>query len=1433
MPHENPNYEQSAEALSAQGADPAAFLSASPMVAERMGPERASEVIERLTHFALELHAGGLSLTSPFAYGVVPLSKVFAGSPDEFLSCIQDLAAITNDLGEGADRTVQRGIPWVCEFGENRAWLVEAAVGLARDLSAVGIDPGETLLHSIETLAETVGDDRELFTTWLDAIRRFIVALDERGVHATYPIQQGLSATVAAWSANPAGLPDALDDLRDLVYALLDGDISPYGVLEYGVAPCFQSSSLTEQLRSEALPLAATLGAEGINPILALSPGFEGLAGMPPEYGRAALTWAQSAASDGVDPGWFLAYNANWVADTCADAAAFAQTLQGVDALARAITKHDHQPMLTFEEGLPQLTGRLDLDRVLTIATTMALQGTDPGPPIKFGFATLAHVADGRPGVAAAALSMAEALVEDGRSPWRMLEYGVPAALGVAGSDDEVAEEQLRALDQLLTNLHAKDVETDDLLLYGIYPLSREAQGESALFSTLLSLLDQLAADLGAANISPIHTVGSGLPAVLKAAQGDLGRLRDATAFASELASKGIDPAPFLVQTIPAIGHDNLAEVVALANAVHQSGFSTEPLGKAVAALSDAEVSSRSSALGVARDLARDGVDPTPALASCIPALLEACEPAALVEALDTLAEAMRALRAQPLSDPAVEERAFTAAIRVAQGQPHAMEESLRDAMEAVALVGAESSKLLSAFLFDAPDTAARASGQRRTEFGRIIRSLAEWAVANSAAPGIETVLRRGIGAAAEMDGGEANALPDLLPRLAALASLENAGQLYASGLRIAKLGADRDPARLAQGLDDLHRIGANDSQSELLQRIERLIPLVRKLPNAWSALIVPVCLGVGAGAPLVLDSVYYLESYLVEDDDLGLVREIVTQQGLRAPDVLVSLLLAGLRQGQISSIARHREYIQSFLREVPFTDPDYYAAYYRIMTDPELSPSDRRDRVKGLEADLASIIASVVSGEVTAAEGKHPLFPQVLSYVFPPSRNASRRDYLRLYESLSDRPADLENLAERGALPPGDVLLPTGGYRIRDGHRIDDAPWQPLLRAVVNERRQGTSGAATVELAALGQSLFDAWIGGDLGKVQTQDELLNRIYRRHCEVAPALPDMLEDAGALLKHREFLSDTALEIIQDALTAFRSQDPVRYERMAQAKLAPRRHIGKGLLRGVARTCEAQRQGEIDRDTAKDRLERQLRGFDLDVEGALDRLLSADKSSLTQVIESLPTVEETVALGEEHQRVLGDLVGTELAAMGRELFGGSGVNGKVEYSPDSGGPALALRFEPTKRRAHVPIGLCEGVCTAVDVRLWETPTFLQCVFWGPEDRAKGGMHLLRVERTVNGVPQRALALPGINPTLELLREVGPDAILDAALDYAAALARAWQLDEVWIPKHSAIATNRGPIWQVLSERTFTERQVTKVQFSYSPYGYSFQEVWVIPL
>ena len=102
---------------------------------------------------------------------------------------------------------------------------------------------------------------------------------------------------------------------------------------------------------------------------------------------------------------------------------------------------------------------------------------------------------------------------------------------------------------------------------------------------------------------------------------------------------------------------------------------------------------------------------------------------------------------------------------------------------------------------------------------------------------------------------------------------------------------------------------------------------------------------------------------------------------------------------------------------------------------------------------------------------------------------------------------------------------------------------------------------------------------------------------------------------------------------------------------------------------------------------------------------------------------------------------------------------------------------------------------------------------------------------VEREVEGAEERALVLPGINPSFELLREVGPDAVLEAALHYAQGLARAWGLNEVWIPTHGAIATNRGPVRQALEERKWAVRKVRTVSFSVAPYSYSVDEVWVL--
>ncbi len=1423
------NTDSYAKALGAQGIDPESFSKVAPGAVGRFDAEQGEAIVRRLAQLAEEVHAADLTLYFAFEFCAAPLSEVLTGHPDGFLKAIDDLAAIATSLGDDASITMQRGIPALCHQCKDQPWVVTASMDLARELGAAGIDPGTTLQDAVVVLARVAGEDRDGFAAGLDSVRRFVLALDERGMHPTYPIQQGLCGTIEAWGTDLDGLDDAIGDLRDLAIVLQDAGLSPYPVLEYGVSAALPAAQDHPWLRAEIFPLAATLGAQGIDPILLLNQGILSLASLPVELGSPALKWAQEAAADGVDPGWFLAHSMGWVTAACSDTEDFERALQGVGALARAIEAHDHQPMLTFEYGLPSALGNVDLHRLLAVATSLAVQGTDPGPPLNYGFGTLGYACAELPLAREAAFAAAEALVADGRSPWRMLENGVPAAVAVADKNDDAAAGALvRTIGDLITDLHREGIETDDLLMYGIDPLAKSCSGDRALFEDVLSLLRDLVADLASANLSLHRTVGSGLPAITKVSKGDPARLRQGTHFARGLALQGIDPGPFLVHAIPALGFEGLDHVSALIETTHRANLPTEPLGSALAALRDADPDSRVVAMTVAAQLAEKGVDPSTALSSSLPALIESSDAQPLARASGLLGDALVEAHGKSLPADEVNLWAFQAAIQVAQGTSETLESALASAVEAGAAVAAAAPNVLQEFLRRAPGAAASVAGQRAEVFGDLLQSLAQWTVGESRAPGIEAVLREGLVAVADAARDQPQDALRLLPQLAALASLDDAADLCAAGLPMARIGAAGDADVLSSGLKDLYRIGAAEARRDLYVRIERLTPLAHRLPETWSDLVVPVCLGVGAGAPAVLDCVHALAPHFQEAGDLTLIKAIVTQQGLRAPDILSGLLYAGLRGGQIRSISEDRELLQSFISEVPFADPDYYAAYRRIMTDPELSAKDRRSAVGALEAALHSITEAVVCGEVSKEQEGHPLFAQALAFIFPPSRSASRDEFLRLYRRFPDSPEHLEALRERGPLPSPEIQLATGGYRIRAGETIDKAPWEPLSKAVADVAHGGAPG----DPAALGEALFDAWIAGHLARPRTRDGLLARIYGAHCAVAPGLPDALDDAGGLLKYREFLSDTAREIIQDALAAFRATDPERYERLAHAKLAPKRRIGKGLLRSVTRTCQAHRDGDIDRDTLEDRLGRQLRGFDLEASGSIDALLGATESSLVEALDDLPRQDEDITLGEEHHRVLADLTGSEIAAMGRELFGDGQEAGKVEYSAESGGPELALRIEPTKRRAHAPIGLCEGVCTAIDLQLWQTLEFLQCVIWGPDRRARGGMHLLRVERTVSGNAELALALPGINPTLELLREVGPDAVLDALLAYAKKLAAAWKLDEVWIPTHRGIASNRGPILQALNEREFERRSVKSVTFSYSPYGYSFDEVWLVP-
>jgi hypothetical protein len=366
-------------------------------------------------------------------------------------------------------------------------------------------------------------------------------------------------------------------------------------------------------------------------------------------------------------------------------------------------------------------------------------------------------------------------------------------------------------------------------------------------------------------------------------------------------------------------------------------------------------------------------------------------------------------------------------------------------------------------------------------------------------------------------------------------------------------------------------------------------------------------------------------------------------------------------------------------------------------------------------------------------------------------------------------------------------------------------------------------AGAEEEPIEPLGRDLLATWVEGSLGTPKNRSAFLARIYRRAHPVGASLSPRLTDAEDYLRYREFLADTAREVVQEGLRAARTSSPERYDQIVREKLSPRPFVGPGLVRNLWKTIDAARSGSIARDTARERLERQLRGFELDPVRVLD---AEDRTALEKLLADAPAKEGDATIGSEHLRVMQELAGQDLAAMQRELFG-EGSGGKIEYR-EAAGKGVSLELSVTKRRAHTGIGFCEGVCTAVDDELWADPRFAHLVIWGPGDRALGGVHLLAVERS-GLLP--ALALPGVNPALQLIEEAGAARVLEVLLSHAELVARENGFGALWIPDHAGIMSNRGPIQSAIAEKKLQPLAIPATRFSYRPYPYTFDQVLVV--
>lgn len=1449
--------------------------------------DRRRAVLERLEAFARVLRANGMESWNAWNFGVAELARAFPGQPDAFLPRIGELERLVEALAKSKlDETALQRLPPSLQAAANRPWIAEAVLVTAREIAAAGADPGDALRVALPAIARAAtgvpepdpyGEppapppppDRAVeeprFAPVASAVRESFIELDAHGIPPTWPIAQGVAAIARTFAGDPAAMAERLREMTELCLVLHENGIVPHPTIEHGVVTAFEQVGGEGWLRDEVFPLAFAIASAGKEPLLALSR-MGSLYGFGPERGPALANRIRALAELGTDVGRLLStvYALQGIAGD-AEADRFDGLFAASGSLLEAVHAAGMRPAQAFEEGLPYVLrtapGQLRAESVLALARRLVRASIDPGPVLQHGvLPAFAEVAEAFEDPAVwqpivdTILTSANAILDANANPWHFLSPGVHSAVRVAGRDATAIRELVEETRDLALDLSRAGIDPEPMLR-GLHNLAIDLQGQRAVYSSTLQSLREYAPALKARGIDPAASASRGLAeaAGLARSTGAGWLVPGAAELGRRLADAGVEPSGVLTSGLAALvkaaGSSRealeplFADVVTTAAALGSRADRRPavPLEDVVAACAlenpDAGAAIRD-ALRLLRDAAAKGHDASALAAAVVPVIAPS-------EARDSLFDALTAFVPRaPRGAGSAFAQGAAAAASVAGNDPRAFADGLTVLNGAWTVSGADVADPDPGALFSiATRAAATVAGTRPAVWASLTRALAErtahWKRENL---DVRPALQRGAWTAARAAGDREDAFLDALDAYVRIAAArggpdDELGQLLAEHVApLAVLGAAGNAQQMVASLDEVARLRETLARVEgarwILPWVGRFGELVRRVPAVWRSLLAPVLRAPAASN--LLDALLRLQSRIEDEEAVALLKHVVTQEGVRAPEILWGLLVQGVGQGTIASLSAERELLLGFLRDVPVVDAGFYERYRANVNDENRSDAEKRLAIEALGSGVAGLAEAIVAGEIPADRENDPLLAHVLFHVFPPAVSVTRERYDALFRQRADHPEHMKILG--GERPPiAEMRLPRGGYRLRAGESIDPAFFASLKAAVAAVH----AAPGEEDLETLGLALFGAWIDGTIGAAEPRAGFLTRLYRRHHEAGHSLPESPDSAEEMLRYREFLADAAREIVQEAFRAARAADPDRYDAQARAKLSPKPFVGPGLVRTVWRTVDANRAGTLATATARERLARQLKGFDLSG-GGNDRVLGcADRAALEALLPQLPVKNADVALGAEHVRALQDLTGSELAAIQRELFGEGETKGKLEYHDDAEKDGLVLELEVTKRRAHVPIGFCEGVCTATDEELWNDERFLQVVIWGEDDgpggtpgtrrrRARGGMHLLVVKREGTSA---ALALPGINPSLDLLAEAGAVAILDRLLAFAVDLAKRAGFGAVWIPDHSGILSNRGPVHAALAEKKLPTKSIPATVFSYRPYSYRFDRVLVV--
>jgi hypothetical protein len=1361
--------------------------------------------LERLEPFVLTLHSVPLDFWSPIHFCVPSIAGIAGDRPEIFGDLLQQAGELLLELHRCSvplTRTEQYGIRIAAEALGQDDRALSAVLETARRLAARRQDPGWLLQITVPELWNAAAQQETLFREWVQLVESAAAEIVDFGISVGYPFATGLAALAGHGTFLRACLARWLEKIFQVSRSMSENNLQPYGWFEYGLVGLSASQGFPAGRVARALDIALDLADRAIHSgnLLQLSFGLSGNDTL--QTVDMFLDAAERLSQSAIDPFFVLT-------------AGFAQNVallnRGIDdtgtperlvVLAQQLHAHGHSVRKTFEDGLPVLRELNErwpglFSRGFELAEQLVQAGVDPGMVLAWGMPRAFAGADIRPWLEKECVEWARELAAVGADPEPALSYAVPPMLDMAGTEVRVFRSLRVALQDFIAVLAGFGVDYRDILFYDISALAENRAKESAAFIALLRRLEELVRLLVQFGHDPRPVLINGLSVAARASVHHPWVLEESLEASIRLAAGDRDPRQFLEQAagpLAEAAQENREAFQQLSTVVEKRMFDVPdlvwPAVQAAAAICRGRAEWLDEALTVILEHLPEKDEPENAREEFILALSHLSAMATDPQGLASLIQTFRS-EASSFGEHEVAKAAW-----------------LNSGIEACAILVGTDQVAGTALLRD------------------LARLTQTWDTLAA------VIMRHGARAAAEIAGHNSRFFLEAMAACATTAGrLKGAGREVQDVLpRLVAVAAAAGRARRDQWIEALElqceilsRTGPEHAQ--LIDDLAYAEQLLGRWSDAWDLLIAPLLRSHGQYAGSLLYVLTQAPSHMVcNAKDLDVLRDLVTQTGVRALDILCNLIIPAVGRGIIQSLTDHKESLSGFVKEVACWDADLYAAYWQIVSDSALSTAERRRRIAALRDGFTGLMSAIRSGSVSQEQEHHPHFMSALAHVFPPSISVTLQAYGQLYTAMPDRPQDVSGRDPGPDLRQRVYTLARGSWQLREGAIINTAVWGSALSAL---RAAGANGESPESSATLGWSLLRSWSEGRLGRTEVKVAFWPRLLRLLRASGVHLPQEAGTAAQLQEIKRVFSDRLRDAVEEALLASRQENGDRYDRMVRVMMTPKAKVGHGLAKSIWRQIEAYRSGLIGAEEAARRLFHQLKSFAVNEATLIETLEGVDSiEELRDILESIGPREMDPQAGREVQRIYAEVAGQEVGAMQRELFGGPQRAALLEYRAAS--VELDLACEVTKRRAHAAVGFTEGVCVVNDLILWNNPDFLQAVFWDPDGICRGGMHVLIAENDGD----RYLTLPGINPSSYLLEMVEASAVINMVCDYAWRLARVWGLKGVWIPAPPEIHSNRQAIRDAIARRRWKTRTVQTIIFSYEPFAYSFAEVLDIP-